>query len=368
MTGDPFWSSVVALYHFEDGNGSTTAVDTSLSDHTASAHGGGQCTTAQAKFGAGSLLPPMLTASGSSDFQFGSGMWTVEAWGYSTAIDSGMLMIVPATSWDILDASGILYFQYTTIGSNFGNTANNYTPTLNTWVSYAADYDGTTIRLYVNGAVFASSTGPGTFYASGGSFVMGDDGQTYTSTWQGYIDEVRITKGVARYAGAYTPAIAAFPDGPPEVAITGVSALGQAANITGTSSTTISEVAGLGQVGAAIGDVTLDRVTVTGASSAGQVGAVTADTPVMLTGLHASGQAESVFIAIADLLLSAAGTSHIGSASALVVEAASVAGSVGTSQVGEMLTQHTLPGVLAYGIAHYLFFPPEANVFVMVVD
>jgi hypothetical protein len=39
------------------------------------------------------------------------------------------------------------------------------------------------------------------------------DLSTGTNTFFGQLDDLRITKGVARYAGAFTPPTAAFPNG-----------------------------------------------------------------------------------------------------------------------------------------------------------
>jgi hypothetical protein len=86
-------------------------------------------------------------------------------------------------------------------------------PTAGAWYHIAADRDASNVlRLYVNGAVVASATVAATFFNSTRVLYIGNEGGTL-SLWQGQIDEVRITKGVARYGGAFTPPIAAFPNG-----------------------------------------------------------------------------------------------------------------------------------------------------------
>jgi hypothetical protein len=50
-----------------------------------------------------------------------------------------------------------------------------------------------------------------TFFDSTRTLSIGNDGNL-TRGFIGQIDEVRITKGVARYAGAFTPPTAAFPN------------------------------------------------------------------------------------------------------------------------------------------------------------
>jgi hypothetical protein len=46
------------------------------------------------------------------------------------------------------------------------------------------------------------------------NFIVGVvyDNGGYAIDYQGYIDEIRITKGIARYTANFTPPSAAFPD------------------------------------------------------------------------------------------------------------------------------------------------------------
>jgi hypothetical protein len=91
--GDPYWYNVVLLDGFEGVNGSTGApgmTDQSPSAHgTATAHGSAQISTARSKFGSSSLLNSGITSdyiswTGGTDFQFGSGKFTVECWVFPT--------------------------------------------------------------------------------------------------------------------------------------------------------------------------------------------------------------------------------------------------------------------------------------------
>ena len=82
-------------------------------------------------------------------------------------------------------------------------------PAINTWHHIALVKSGTTFTLYVNGASAGSSTT--TNYITGVPSLYIGSGAT-GSNFQGYIDEVRITKGIARYTGsAYTTSRGLWP-------------------------------------------------------------------------------------------------------------------------------------------------------------
>jgi hypothetical protein len=76
------------------------------------------------------------------------------------------------------------------------------------WSHVAAVYNGTTINLYLNGVSVLSTAIVNTDYdvpISIGSY------STY-EYFNGYIDELRVTKGIARYTGNFTPFTTQFLD------------------------------------------------------------------------------------------------------------------------------------------------------------
>ena len=225
MTGDSNWSSVVTLVHFDGANASTSFHDSSLSSHSIAESFGGQITTSFAAFGTASAdfvtnhgSGPCIRVSGGSDFQFGSGHFTIECWVYPTSSQSAWIIQtgvggsgVGAWGLSYNSSTPALIFTYSTDGSTNTNISGSTTLTLNTWTHVAADYDGSTLRVYAGGSVVASGSLSGALYATTQELAIGNDNHTDTSTWAGYIDEVRVTKGVARYAGAFIAPTAAFP-------------------------------------------------------------------------------------------------------------------------------------------------------------
>src|SRR5690606_41531839 len=87
------------------------------------------------------------------------------------------------------------------------------------WFHWAATRDdiGTTgrIRLFINGVLVASATGAAARADMQARVYLGclDPGSgNFANWWLGNIDDVRITKGVARYVTDFTPPTVAFPD------------------------------------------------------------------------------------------------------------------------------------------------------------
>ncbi len=82
------------------------------------------------------------------------------------------------------------------VGGKFGSTSstNVFAPSqlaANTWTHLAATYDGSAVKLYVNGALAASGTRSGTLAASGNPLQIGGD-SIFGQHFAGTIDEVRV--------------------------------------------------------------------------------------------------------------------------------------------------------------------------------
>jgi Concanavalin A-like lectin/glucanases superfamily len=231
-THDPDFADVSLLCHFDQSNGATTLVDSSSNAQAVLGSSGAAASTAHFEFGTASLAPGggnTVPGGAASLYEFGAGNFTIECWAYWDGTSASNLATLMAffpgfsgtemwiLGWNRNASPATLSFQWTTDGTNLTGsvaTSGAYTPTANTWVSYAVDRSGNTFRLYVNGAVVGTTTASDTIYTSPsfGSGNIGNSGFSAANGWTGYIDEVRYTKGVARYAGAYTPATCPFPN------------------------------------------------------------------------------------------------------------------------------------------------------------
>jgi hypothetical protein len=217
---DPYFSNVSLLLHGDGANGSTTIVDSSPSPKTVTAVGNAQISTAQSKFGGSSIAfdgtNDYLQIPASSDFDFGTEDFTVEFWLYQTSANQYATIIdvnygtSPNFSFqrDLTLLKYILYLNGT--GTIIQETSLH---SLNTWHHYAIVRNGTGVNnvvIYRDGVNVGSGTYAGNAGNSSVTFKIG--GSPTGPDSSGYIDDFRVTKGVARYTANFTPPTAPFPD------------------------------------------------------------------------------------------------------------------------------------------------------------
>jgi hypothetical protein len=166
-----------------------------------------------------------LTTPTSANYAFGLGNFTIECWVYCNTINTPVQRIwvnslinelLPAAmSLSIID--GRAYFNVfggVTLWPSAGPIIN-----LSTWYHIAVTKSGNTYRLFTNGVLQRTSSSPtngdngvsSQFYIGRGfdAYFVGD---MVDVQFNGFIDEFRVTKGVARYITAFTPSDAPFPD------------------------------------------------------------------------------------------------------------------------------------------------------------
>lgn len=176
--------------------------------------GNTQISTSVKKFGTGSIYfdgtGDWLTIPGGSQFAFGTGDFTIECWINKPAAGNGPII-------DARGSAAAVPYAFYVDGSNYPYfyDGNSYVSTIaitnNQWNHVAVTRSGSTLRIFVNGVQGYSGTATGNFTAASTIFI---GGQNFSSpaTMTGYIDDLRITKGVARYTANFTPPGAAFPD------------------------------------------------------------------------------------------------------------------------------------------------------------
>lgn len=206
---DPYFANVSLLLHMNGSNGSTTFTDSSSNGITVTGYGNAQISTAQSKFSGSSAYfdgsgDYLLTASSLAAFQMGTGDFTVEAFVRPSAL-TGYRGIIGLQSGD----AGTLYTSGSSLlWYNTGLSAG--TLVTDTWYHVAASRQGSSVRVFLNGVLGNTSTF-GTDITFG-RLCVGSNGANTAEFFQGWIDEIRITKGVARYTANFTPPTAPFPD------------------------------------------------------------------------------------------------------------------------------------------------------------
>lgn len=233
---DPYWANVVSLLHFDGANLSTSFVD-EVSGVTWSTNSGTpSIRTAQSKFGGASGYfphqPTSIVCGQSSVGSFGNRDFTVEGWIYPISYP---------------DISGRYWFPFSKdfAGTNqrgwqiniSGDAANKLSaavyingaagsaysitslaaPPLNAWTHVALVRRGTTLYFFVNGVLQGTATLPsvGTIGDSAPNYLVGriGGGAAAIYSWDGYIDDLRITDGVGRYISNFAPPTDPYPNG-----------------------------------------------------------------------------------------------------------------------------------------------------------
>jgi hypothetical protein len=188
--------------------------------------GNAQISTTQSKFGGSSMA---FDGSGDSlsliqaapNLIFGTGDFTIECWVYLNSPISEAYLI--NQDWNnggsgysnyliyITPTTGVTAYYSSTNGSSWNNITNLTMGTLTagTWNHLAVTrYNGTT-RTFLNGVLRGSSADTGD-YSNTGKMLVGKSGGS-SATFNGYLQDLRFTKGIARYTSNFTPPTTAFP-------------------------------------------------------------------------------------------------------------------------------------------------------------
>jgi len=219
--GDVSFPLTTLLLPFDGANGATTTSDSSGSNHSVTFAGTAQISTSRSKFGASSLLldgnSDYVNISAHSGFDFGTGDFTVECWVYAETTSAYYPSFFSSvTGW----SSGAACHRYDNSGQSnkfslhfwpsdpFLSTTNTFSH--DTWYHYALTRSGNTWRMFIDGVQEASGTNSGSYNMGLGGLRVGQsvwDGAN--GYFKGNVDDIKLTKGIARYTSAFTPPTAA---------------------------------------------------------------------------------------------------------------------------------------------------------------
>jgi len=181
---------------------------------TVTAVGNAQVDTAQSKFGGASYLGDgsgdSLTVTADTVFNFGTSDYTVECWIRSSSLAATRLIAdlgqytqnTRPVFYVTTDGKINIYTAATGAVSSAGSTI-----TTNTWYHVALVRSSGTTTIYVDG-VSKASTGTSYNMSTTATMYIGAENST-TNSWNGHIDEFRISN-IARYTTGFTAPTAAF--------------------------------------------------------------------------------------------------------------------------------------------------------------
>lgn len=232
---DPYFQYVSLLVGFDGTNGQTTFTDESPVAQAVSVFGAAQVDTAIKKFGTGSLKCAVagtdyVQVPDNVVFTMGNGDFTMELWWQPQATGSHYIMGQGSSggfAWNglAIESNSQRWLQRDFV--EVYETTSAFTPTLGQWYYLVMERSGSIARLYRDGIMVRKVT------IGAGALTDATDPWRMGLFWPGngtqaHLDEVRVTKGIARYnsdAGTPVPT-AEFPRGGPPWFLSGPTATG----------------------------------------------------------------------------------------------------------------------------------------------
>jgi hypothetical protein len=229
VVADPYFATnTVFLQNYDNIANGTSVISPDVTTKATFTNTGVTISTAVKKYGTGSGSlngsSSYLAINSNANFGMGSSPFTVEFWMYPTNVagDRGIFGFHGTGTdhyWGILiNATGKLKTWYRQTTQN--NVTGNTTLVANTWYHVAvvrtSDTVDNNLRIYLNGVPDGGRLMTGTentFSIPTTTAVLGrtyyDNSQQY---FAGYLDDVRVTKGIARYTTltSFTPPTGPF--------------------------------------------------------------------------------------------------------------------------------------------------------------
>jgi YD repeat-containing protein len=223
---DPSFGSVSLLLHGDGTDGDASFVDSSAAFKAVTAGGGARTSTAQSRFGASSIyfdgVRDYVSLSADPSLAMKAADFTIEMWIYKLGNNANHSRLWNPDGdfyTDVnlqFDPTGKLVSYGSTTGTawNAWAFATGIPVANNVWKHVALVRAGGTVTLYVDGVgtVLTTSLGTAVLYDSGRPHAIGGQGLDTDRPFNGYVDDLRVTKGLARYTANFTPPTQAFPD------------------------------------------------------------------------------------------------------------------------------------------------------------
>jgi hypothetical protein len=207
MAVDTYYNSVSLLLPGDGADGGTTITDAGPDNVTITRTGTGVITATGVKvYGSASLYFPggsnYLTAPSDAAWTFGTGDFTVEGWMRIDSFGSGIVYLAGTSNGSVNTGEWVVRITSTQV--TFAAASSSMVAGLATWASdfkyLAISRVSGTLHIYADGVRLATGAFGGNISAVGTLKIGVED--PGNNKLNGYIDDLRITKGVGRYSGA----------------------------------------------------------------------------------------------------------------------------------------------------------------------
>jgi Fibronectin type III domain/Concanavalin A-like lectin/glucanases superfamily len=205
-------SAVSLLLHFDGTNGSTTFTDSSANALVPTLVGSPTISTTQGKFNQSGYFNGssyLSYAANSSLFGFGAGDFTIEMWAYFVNLGTQTNLFTTSGFSSQFSAfittAGQIGFWNGSSSYLFGSTGAVST---GTWTHLAWSRQNGSMQVFANGTQVGTTTSIPTTLVDTLS-VQFPANTNYNSS-PVYLDEMLITKGIARYTNNFTPSTTPF--------------------------------------------------------------------------------------------------------------------------------------------------------------
>jgi hypothetical protein len=156
-----------------------------------------------------------------NDFEFGNGDFTIELWLLLKSFADGKAIV--SKGWPTALGPFLIYTDVTNNRIAFYSSSNGSSwdianqvviknsPTTDTWNHIAITRSGNTFRTFFNGAQVSSFSNSSSLVSASAYPLTIGGGDTGVNNFYGHVDDLRITKGYARYTSTFTPPTRALP-------------------------------------------------------------------------------------------------------------------------------------------------------------
>lgn len=229
--GDEHFANVAVLIGGRGADASTAFLDDGPLLRGVTANGNVQMDTGNLLLNQTSILfdgtGDYLVVADAASLEFGSSDFTIEAFVEYSVVDSGETGDVIASKWqtggantrawffkrDDAGAGSTLQFLWSTTGTGTSGTASqSWTPTTGNVYHLAVVRNGGDLHLFVDGVLLGTTAISGSIHSNASNLWIGAISASGFEGWHdGWMQDFRITVGVARYTTSFTPPTKRFP-------------------------------------------------------------------------------------------------------------------------------------------------------------